>query len=108
MVGQRNEPTGGGLWKTFDIKCDLCYDAGLDLGDAGDLGDAVGEGIGSALELGEDLGETMASVIGFTRVLQGIERTERHNERRHAAGHDRRNRERLALHLPEVSEQLAV
>ena len=67
-----------------------------------------GERIGRALDAGEDVGEAPLGIEAVARERERVDRRQRRDEAADAAGHDERDRQRLAPHQPQVAQQLAV
>src|SRR5262249_44962917 len=79
-VRDGDQPAGRGFGQPGDVERHLDDDARIDPGDAGDLGDAVGEAVGGALDVGEGVGEAVALVVDRLAAGQRHQGDLRHDE----------------------------
>ena len=108
FVRDGDEPSGRGLLEAGHVQRHVGHHAQIRASHAGDGGDPVSQPQRRPLAPGEHVREAEALVVRALGAPEGIEGREVRHVHRHAGGHHGRDGQRLALHLPEVPEQLAV
>ena len=103
-----NQTADGRLGHIRHIQRHIDDDARLGLSDARNLGDSRRQRQGCTFHVREDVGKPVTFVIRLTRLLQRMQRVERHHERADTRGDHQDNRKRLALDAPQISNCLAV
>lgn len=103
-----DELADDGVTQTHDFHPHREFGGGLHIGLAGHAAQCLGQRVGGALDAGKDVGEAALGVEAVARQRQRVHRRQRGQEAAHAAGHDERDRQRLAPHQAQVAQQLAV
>ena len=96
------------LLEALDVEDRRAHDARFHRLHAGDFAQPRGQVLGRPLDAGEHLPEPVALVVGDRRLLERLDRGERHHQHADAGGHDQRDGQHLAAHPPQVAQQLAV
>jgi hypothetical protein len=95
QVGQRDELTARRLAKVRDVEERELGDARIHGSDAGDFRDALDQRLRRPGNGGKDVGEAIALVIGDAGLLERAIGSDCHDQRRHRAGDDQGDRQRL-------------
>src|SRR5262245_3027279 len=108
VVRYGDDLRGNGVRESGDVEARRGDHTRLRLLNAIDFRETQPQALRRALERSKDIGEAVVAVIGCLREPQGIESGSRHDEGRYPARDDQPDSQTLALHAPEITQELAV
>ncbi len=91
-----------------DLDGHVARDPRVDIRDAGDRPEPLGERIRGAFQADEHVAEPAAIVEGVACIRQGTQGAQGHHQRGHACRDDQRDRQDLTAALPHVAHQLQI
>ena len=106
-VGKGQDQAVGRFAQAGQVQGQGAPDARLQGRHAVDLLQARPERVGSPLEVTEDMGQAVGRVVFVPGRFQGQDQAAGHDHDHEAAGHDQGHGSHLALHAPEVAQELA-
>ena len=107
-VGYRHHQGAHRLGERRHVEAHLRHHSRLHLIHTGDGLHALAQRLRRPLQRGEHVGEAVVAVIAVLRRTQRIQRGDEHDVGADAAHHHQGDGQRLALHLPQVTPELAV